>query len=105
MSDNPFSVNTIPETSEIIENKPKIKVDHHLSNYSNVDSTKVEPEKRRKLRHSNFFITLNSNQPIQDIADIKFKELEKVFSGAVQGIFNADRIHEFIVVKEVDHSW
>ena len=59
---------------------------------------------RKRKRWSNFFLTLNSNKRFADPEAPQYHEFKQRFQGAVDSVFSADRILEFIVVKEAGKS-
>ena len=76
---------------------------------TNIHNPTVNPIKKKRdnserRRHSNFFITLNTNKVVQDEDDPQFKELDaKVYAG-IMSIFAADRVKIYIINKKQGES-
>jgi len=54
-----------------------------------------------RLRHSNFFITINPNQRFTDENDEKFKEFKKKFENVINNIFTwKNLLNNYLIIKD-----
>lgn len=82
---------------------------------STIESVATTREKKAKLRTSAYMITINTNMPVKDIENIgegkvsvfniaannpKFKPVFDKFIDALQNVFSAQRIKNFIEIRD-----
>lgn len=69
------------------------------SDFSNVSKPSKKAAQKAKLKHSNFFITINSNQRFVDVKDPAFKAFDKTFRNAIDCVFSKKQFGRFIQYK------
>lgn len=72
---------------------------------SSIETTNLETPvktKRRKLRHSNFFVTINPNKRFETGFEKELKPYVNKFKGALHEVFDETNIEKYITIKEGD---